>query len=196
MPSQRQRPALPSLSAEAALSFLKDTKGTLTWSTRDLADTLKISRDEAQQALAVLQAQGYVQPARQKGSARGAGEWMTTPAGETGAKSPRFARESVEQALAALKDRIKQSNKNPQAIFRITDAVAFGDFLFRDRARVQSADAGIRLVRRGASSSEPRSVSDTQVERKFLRDLRARSALLTIRPYADWMHQRSHRDLV
>jgi len=198
MPSQRQRPTLPSLSAEAALNFLKDTKGTLTWSTRDLADTLKISRAEAQQALALLQAQGYVQPAHQKGVARSAGQWITTPAGETvsGAKPPRFARESVEQALAALKDRIKQSNKNPQAPFRITDAVAFGDFLFRDRARVQSADVGIRLVRRGVSSSEPRSASDAQVERKFLRDLRARSALLTIRPYADWMRHRSHRDLL
>jgi len=198
VPTQRQRPTLPSLSAEAALSFLKDTKGTLAWSTRDLADTLKISRAEAQQALALLEAQGYVQPAHQKGVARGAGQWITTPAGETvsGAKPPRFTRENVEQALSALKERIKRSSKDPQSPFRITDAVAFGDFLFPDRARVQSADVGIRLVRRGASSSEPRSASDAQVERKFLRDLRGRSALLTIRPYADWMRQRFHRGLL
>jgi len=198
MPSPRQRPALPSLSAEAALSFLKDTKGTLAWSARDLADTLKISRAEARQALAFLQAQGYVQLAHQKGVPRVAGRWITTPAGETvsGAKPPRFARESVEQALTALKDRIKKSDKNPRAPFRITDAVALGDFLFPDRARVQSADVGIRLVRRGASSSEPRSASDAQVGRKFLRDLRARSALLTIHHYADWMRQRCHRDLL
>jgi len=47
--------------------------------------------------LQVLEAQGYVQ------RARGTGEWMTTPAGESvaGAKPPRFARESVEQAVAA-----------------------------------------------------------------------------------------------
>jgi len=198
MPSQRQRPTLPFLSAEAALSFLKDTKGTLTWSTRDLVEGLKINRREADQVLALLQAQGYVQPAHQKGSARSADQWITTPAGESvsGAKPPRFTRESVEQALAALKDRIKQSNKNPQALFRITDAVAFGNFLFPDRARVQSADVGIRLDRRGASSSEPRSASDAQVERKFLRDLRAKSALLTLHPYADWMRHRSHRDLL
>src|SRR6266478_976051 len=120
MPSERERSTLPSLPAEAALSFLKDTKGTLTWSARDLADTLKINRREAQQALAFLQAQGYVQPARrgepahQKGSARSADQWITTPAGETvsGAKPPRFTRESVEQALVALKNRIKQSNKD------------------------------------------------------------------------------------
>ena len=198
MPSQLQRPALPSLSAEAALSFLKNTKGTLAWSTRDLTDTLKISRAEAQQVLALLQAQGYVQPAHQKGVARSADQWITTPAGETvsGAKPPRFAREGVEQALAALKDRIKQSNKNPQAPFRITGAVAFGDFLFPERAIVQSADVGLSLVRRGASSSKPRSASDAQAERNFLRDLRAKSALLTLRPYADWMRQRSHRDLL
>jgi hypothetical protein len=204
MPSQRQRPALPSLSAEAALSFLKDTKGTLAWSNRDLADTLKITRAEAQQALALLQAQGYVQPARrgepahQKGVARSADQWITTPAGETvsGAKPPRFTRENVEQALSALKERIKRSSKNPQSPFRITDAVAFGDFLFPDRARVKSPDVGVRLVRRGTSSSEPRSASDAKVERKFLRDLRAGSALLTIRPYAGWMRQRSHRNLL
>jgi len=198
MPSQRDRSTLPSLPAEAALSFLKDTKGTLTWSARDLADTLKINRREAQQALAFLQAQGYVQPARQEGSARSADQWITTPAGETvsGAKPPRFTRESVEQALLALKNRIKQSNKDPRIPYRITDAVAFGDFLLPDCARVQSADVGIRLARRGASSSELRSASDAQAERKFLRQLRAKSALLTLRPYADWMRHRSHRDLL
>ena len=198
MPSNRERSTLPSLSAESALSFLKDTKGALTWSARDFADTLKINPREAQQSLALLQAQGYVRPAHQKGSARNADEWITTPAGEivSGAKPPRFTRERVEEALAALKDRIKHSNKNLQEPFRIADAVAFGDFLLLDRARVQSADVGIRLARRGASPSEPRSASDAQAERKFLRDLRAKSALLTLRPYVDWMRHRSHRDLL
>ena len=198
MTTQRERSTLPSLSAEAALSFLKDTKGTLTWSLRELVEALKINRREADQVLALLQAQGYVQPAHQKGSARNADEWITTLAGEivSGAKRPRFTRERVEEALAALKDRIKHSNKNLQEPFRIADAVAFGDFLLLDRARVQSADVGIRLARRGASPSEPRSASDAQAERKFLRDLRAKSALLTLRPYVDWMRHRSHRDLL
>src|SRR6267143_4140270 len=107
---------LPAIPAEAALSFLKDTKGALSWTARDLANALKINRREAEQALAFLQAQGYVQPARQKGSAHSAGQWITTPAGETvsGAKPPRFTRASVDQALAALKNRIKQSNKDPR----------------------------------------------------------------------------------
>lgn len=208
MPTPRDTKAransLPAIPGEAALSFLKDTKGALAWSARDLAGTLKISRREAEQALAFLQAQGYVQPARQSATTRGDPEWMTTPAGETvsGAKSPRFTRESVQQALAALKGRIEENNKNRQSPFRITDALAFGDFLLPDRPRVQSADVGIRLARRedsqrkNNSAAEPRSASDAKAERNFLRDLRAKSAHVTFRSYADWMRQRTHQDLL
>jgi DNA-binding transcriptional regulator YhcF (GntR family) len=203
MPSPRQQNkgpnTFPTIAAEAALSFLKDTKGALTWATRDLADTLKINRGETEQALALLEAQGYVQPAR------GAkGQWITTPAGETvsGAKAPRFTRESVEQSLAELKNRVQQHNKDRQASFRVTDAVAFGDFLLPDRARVQSADVGIGLVRRGDSRprdnspASPHSASEAQAEREFLRELRAKSAHLNLRPYVAWMRSRTHRDLL
>jgi DNA-binding transcriptional MocR family regulator len=175
-----------------------------------LAKTLKISRREAEQALALLQAQGYVQPARDGAPARkgaaapGEQEWMTTPAGETvsGAKPPRFTPESVQQALTSLKDRVRDNNKNRQAPFGITDAVAFGDFLLPDRARVQSADVGIRLARRAdsqrknPSAPEPRSASDAKTERNFLRDLRAKSTHVTLRSYADWMRGRSHVELL
>ncbi len=203
MPSPREHNkslrTFPAIPAEAALSFLKDTKGALTWTARDVAGTLKIDRREAEQALALLQAQGYIQPAR-----GGKGEWITTPAGESlaGAKTPRFSRESIEQSLAELKSRVQQNNKNRQAPFRITDAVAFGDFLLPDRARVQSADAGIGLVRRqdsprrDDSSNATHSASEAQAERKFLRELRAKSAHLNLRPYAGWMRSRSHRDLL
>ena len=102
------KPTLPPIPAEAALSYLKDTKGALKWSVRDLADTLKISRRDAEQVIALLAAQGYVQ------SATGTDEWMTTPAGESvsGAKPPRFTREIVERAAESLKERIKQVNKD------------------------------------------------------------------------------------
>jgi DNA-binding transcriptional regulator YhcF (GntR family) len=211
MPSRREQPAhasaLPALPAEAALSFLKDTKGTLAWSTRELAECLKINRREAEQVVVLLQAQGYVQPAHQKGTSRAADEWITTPAGESvsGAKAPRFTRESVEQALAALKGRIQQTNKDRQSPFRIAEAAAFGDFLRPNRARVQSADVGIRLVRyedsprrdsNATAAAELRSASEAQAERKFLRDLRAKSAHLNLRPYAEWMRQRTHLDLL
>jgi len=225
VPSNHERPThskLPALPAQAALSFLKDTKGTLTWSAGDLAESLKINRREAEQVLIVLQAQGYAQPAS------GKAQWRTTSAGETvsGAKPPRFTREHVEQALGDLQVRIRQNNKDPNSPFRITAAVAFGDFLLPDRARVQAADVGISLARsesletssRGrrptATSSrrpetdksgkvpsttpptERRSFSEAQAERDFLRQLHVRSTLLTLRPFADWMRLRSHRSVL
>jgi hypothetical protein len=97
--------------AEAALSFLKDTKSALSWSARDLADTLKIGRRDAEQVLALLAAQGYAQPAS------GTDEWMTTPSGESvsGTKAPRFKGENVEQAVESLEERIKQINNDSKA---------------------------------------------------------------------------------
>jgi hypothetical protein len=183
---------LPQIPAEAALSFLKDTKGALTWPTRVLAETLKMSRHEAEQAIELLAAQGYLQ------RASGTDDWMTTPAGESvsGAKSPRFTRENVEQAIESLKERIKQVNKDPKAAFRITDAVAFGDFLLSDHTRVQAADVGIGLTHRGEDASEPRSAPAAKAERQFLRQLRGKTALLHTRPYAEWMSKRSHRSLL
>jgi hypothetical protein len=185
-------PTLPSISAEAVLSFLKDTKGTLRWSVRDLTGTLNIKRREAEQVIALFWAQGYVRPAR------GTDEWMTTSAGETvsGAKPPRFSRKSVEQALTALQGRIKEVNNNPRAAFRTTDAVAFGDFLVSERARVQAADIGVRLVWRDDQGSELRSATHAQAERVFLSHLRGRSGVLNIRPYAEWMRKRSHLELI
>jgi hypothetical protein len=183
---------VPLVPAEAALSFLKDTKGALTWSAGALAETLKTSRREAEQVIALLAAQGYVQ------RASGTADWMTTTAGESvsGAKSPRFTRESVELAAKSLKERIKQVNTDAKGAFRVADAVAFGDFLLSDRTRVQAADVGIGLTRLGETANELRSALNAQAERKFLRELRGKTALLHIRPYAEWMSKRSHRNLL
>ena len=194
--TQPKRRPLPSASssvpAEAALSFLKDTKGTLTWSPRDLADALKISRRDAEQVIPFLEAQGYVLRAKTKG------EWMTTPAGESvsGAKAPRFTRASVEQAVAALKDRIESANEDRKSPFRITDAVAFGDVLLKDRPRVQAAEVGIGLVKRGEPAAKLHSANDAKAERAFLRQLRGRTALLNVKPYQPWMRKRSHLELL
>jgi DNA-binding transcriptional MocR family regulator len=183
---------IPRIPAEAALSFLKDTKGSLTWSARALAEALNTSRREAEQAIALLAAQGYVQ------RPSGTDEWMTTPAGESvsGAKPPHFMRESVDQALESLNERIKQVNKDAKAAFRITEAVAFGDFLLSDRTRVQAADIGIGLTKRGETANGARSASTAEAERQFLSQLRGRTSLLHLRPYADWMGKRSHRNLL
>jgi DNA-binding transcriptional MocR family regulator len=183
---------LPHIPAEAALSFLKDTKGALTWSVRELADSLKISRRDAEQVIPLLAAQGYVQ------RASGSDAWITTPAGESvsGAKPPRFTRERVEQAVVSLKERIKQVNQDSKAAFRIKNAVAFGDFLLADRARVQAAEVGVGLTQLGDTEGGARSASTAKAERQFLRQLRGKTALLHIRPYADWMNKRAHLNLM
>jgi hypothetical protein len=205
MPRKRPQPERPAtqpgaatpkailpIPAEAALSFLKDTKGALAWSAGALAETLKTGRREAEQVVALLAAQGYVQ------RASGTDEWMTTPAGESvsGAQSPRFTRESVERAVESLKERIKQVNTDAKAASRATDAVAFGDFLLSERTRVQAADVGVGLTRRGETANEARSASTAQAERLFLSQLRGKTALLHIRSYAEWMSKRSHRNLL
>ena len=185
------KPSTPSIPAEAALSFLKDTKGMVTWSVRDLTGTLKISRHDAEKVVALLAAQGYVQ--REDN-----GEWMTTPSGESvsGAKPPRFTRESVEQAVQSLRERIREVNMDSKSAFKITDAVAFGDFLLKGHPRVQAADVGIGLVQRDAASGGFRSALSAKAERQFLSMLRGRSAMLHIRTYVAWMSKRSHLNLV
>jgi len=57
---------IPPIPAEAALSFLKDTKGALTWSAGALAETLKTTRREAEQAIALLTAQPETKTSRSR----------------------------------------------------------------------------------------------------------------------------------
>jgi predicted transcriptional regulator len=70
--------------AAEALSFLKEIKGAATWTDRDLAKSLNISMAEVKQVLAVMELQGYVEPA---GTSK---KWRTTEQGDlvSGAKSP------------------------------------------------------------------------------------------------------------
>src|SRR5260370_1057215 len=118
-------------------------------------DTQNTTPEAAQRPLPSRQPRGTPRPPHKSGSPPTPAQGIPPPAGETvsGAKPPRFTRASVDQALAALKNRIKQSNKDPRIPYRITDAVAFGDVLLPDLARVQSAHVGIPLARRRASSS-------------------------------------------
>ena len=88
------------------------------------------------------------------------------------------------------------SNADRKLPFRISNAVAFGDFLVKDRARVQAANVGVGLAKRGNTEGDLRSASDAKAEGAFLRDLRGKTALLNIKPYADWMKKRSHLDLL
>jgi len=193
----RQSTAHATIPAEAALSFLRDTKGSVSWSLRELSQTLNISRDEAERVVALLQIQGYVQAESHK-----SGEWITTPSGETvaGAKNPRFDRETVEAALTSLRQRIEDTNNDRAAKFKIARAIAFGDFLAKDRTRVQAADVGIELVRRDRERrpdeiAAPHSAAEAREEQHFLRQLRGRSALINVKNYSEWMGVRSHRQI-
>jgi hypothetical protein len=178
-----------SVSAAAAFSFLKETKGLLTWTPGDLAKSLKISVAEGKQVLAALEMQGYVKP-------HGRDEWLTTLAGETvsGAKTPRFTPESIEEALAALCSRIKLVNQDSKAPYKITAAAAFGDFL-SGQARAQAADVGIQLIRRKSEGGE-HSKKEQVARLAFLKELRGKTQMLNVRPYEEWMGSRTHRSLL
>jgi hypothetical protein len=177
------------VSAAAAFSFLKETKGLLTWTPGDLAKSLKIRLAEAKQVLAALEMQGYIKP-------HGRDEWLTTLAGETvsGAKTPRFTPESIEEALAALRSRIKLVNQDSKSPYKITDAAAFGDFL-SGQARAQAADVGIQLIRRKSEGGE-HSKKEQVARLAFLKQLRGKTQMLNVLPYEEWMGGRTHRPLL
>ncbi len=179
------------MAAAELLSFLKQTRAATPWTERDLAKTLNIGVNEARQALAIMQFEGYV------ASAGGPGKWRTTLQGESvsGSKPPRFTGESVDKALSDLRERIRDTNNNRNMLYKITDAVAFGDFL-TDAPRVQSATVGIRLVSRNDDPEQTESARDRAAEATFLKQLRGKRSLLRLLRYEPWMSARSHRNLL
>jgi hypothetical protein len=189
--TERRSLAQSSLPAAALLSFLKETRGIPNWTVRDLAKCLKIGTVEVKQALAILQMQGYVKPEPESKD-----EWITTPAGEvvSGSKFPRYSRKTVEQSLASFADHLKRVNQDSTTQYRVADAVAFGDFL-SGRARVQAADVGIRLEPRNREANE-NSASEHGRQEAFLKQLRGRTPLVNLHPYAEWMGARTHRNLL
>jgi hypothetical protein len=179
---------LASAPIEAVFSFLKGTKGTSSWTKEHFADTLKISPADAAKILPVIEMQGYIHPYH--------GEWVTTTAGEdvSGGRPPRFSPETIEEELSALRDRIKMVSQDSKSRYKVTEAVAFGDFL-QPKARVQAADVGIRLEPRKAKRNElPK--KERAAERAFLKQLRGRTMTLNVLPYEDWMSARTHQRLL
>ena len=179
-----------SLPAAALFSFLKETRGITSWTTSDLAKTLNLSPSAAKSALAILEMQGYVEQTGPK-------EWMTTPAGETvsGSKSPSYSRETIERSLASLADHLTLVNQDSSAEYKIADAVAFGNFL-SERARVQAADVGIKFESRNLTAHRPHWASEHERQKAFLKQLRSRTPLVNLHPYAEWMDARTHRKLL
>jgi len=186
----------PPVAVDALLSFLKETKGLLSWSTADLADTLKLTRAQTVEVLTLLRAQGYVQAESGKSD-----QWLTTTSGETvsGSKLPRFSPEKVRQALASLQQAIEENNKNKNSEYKIARAVAFGDFLKHSAStigKVQAADIGIELTPRSPAADNLNSAPESAAKSAFLHSLRAKSALLNLHLYAPWMSSRSHLNLL
>ena len=182
----------PKVPLAAVFSFLKETRGMVTWTTRDLAATLLISNAAAGEVIPYLSMQGYVR-ATAKDS-----EWLTTMAGEnvSASATPRFSREAVQRALGSLGERIKEFNRNHASDYAIKNAVAFGDFL-GDRPRVQAADVGIELERKSAKTGAKfAAASERALELDLLRDIRGRSPLFHLRRYEPWMKTRTHRKIV
>jgi hypothetical protein len=177
--------------AAEALSFLKEIKGAATWTDRDLTKSLEIGAPEAKQVLAILDLQGYIEPAGKTN------EWRTTEQGDlvSRAKTPRFTREAIEQSLSALRDGIQEINRDTNVPCEVVDAVAFGDFL-TDKPRFQAPDVGIWLASRKCGASEAGAVRERAAEEAFFKRLRGKITSLHIRPYEEWMSVRSHRKLL
>jgi len=182
---------MPPVPAAAVMSFLKDTRGLMNWTTRDLSKSLGIEAAEAGKVLTIMEMQGYVKPAE------GGREWFTTAEGQavSASKLPHFKRERVEAALEGLKQRIAAARKDFKSPFKITAAVAFGDFL-GDQPRVQAPDVGIELVPRKGGANDKVSATENKARRAFLKQLRGKSTPLNVQPYEEWMGKRSHRKLL
>jgi hypothetical protein len=153
-----------------------------------MIDALKISRRDTDQVIAILRLQGYVKPALESQGR------LTTLDGEavSGSKPPRFTPEKISETLSALQKRIETVNQDRKSEFQVSDAVGFGDFLI-GRSRVQTADVGVRLVGRKGQAADRNSARE---EMAFLKQLRAKSALLQLHRYETWMSHRSHRRLM
>jgi hypothetical protein len=189
--SKSPREAMPSVPAAAVMSFLKDARGLLSWTTRELAETLNIPVSEAAKVITIMEMQGYVK------AAQGTREWFTTPAGQTvsGSKLPHYTPERVATALAGLKERIATARKDFKSAFKISAAVAFGDFL-SDRPRVQAPDVGIELVKRKSDAGARTSATEAKARLAFLKQLRGKNTPLNVQLYQEWMSKRTHQKLL
>jgi len=179
---------LPSVSTSAVFSFLKESRGALTWNMRDFQDCLNLGAKDGKQILAILQMQGYIQQRDD------ADEYLTTASGEavSGSKLPRMKREIVEEAIATITERIAAINRDPRAKFSIRKAVAFGDFLSK-RPQVQAADVAVMLTRRTPPSGNED--NNNKEEQAFLKQIQAMNRFVHVQRYQPWMSERSHRNL-
>ncbi|HEY2351685.1 MAG TPA: hypothetical protein VGH83_04190 [Candidatus Acidoferrum sp.] len=183
---------MPAVPAAAVMSFLKDTRGLTSWTARDLAETLGIAAADAARIITIMEMQGYVK------AAQAGREFFTTAEGQavSGSKLPHYAQQRVEAALDALKTRIAAARKDFKSPFKISRAVAFGDFL-NDRPRVQAPDVGVELAKRKPDPDAAKtSATENKARAAFLKQLRGKNAPLNLQPFQEWMIKRSHQKLL
>lgn len=65
-----------------------------------------------------------------------------------------FKRETADQALAGLKERIAEVNSDPYYLYYVARAAVFGSHLTTDRKRVGDLDVAVKLVSRVADRDE------------------------------------------
>jgi hypothetical protein len=185
---RQSAPQMPAIAPAAVWSFLKKTRGDLSWTTERMIRTLKISAVEAGNALAALNLQGYIQPGGEEA------EWITTPAGEeiSGSKMARYTREKVDRALAEFAVRLKEANKDSKSAYKVKQVVAFGDFLSK-QVRVQAPDVGVEVAERKQQNNHA-DIPNSELE-VFLKVLKGKSSVLNVRRYESWMSERVHRKL-
>src|ERR1041384_583836 len=82
----------PKVPVTAVFSFLKDTRGAVTWTADDLARTLKVKKHEAEKVLSVLELQGYVHRS-------GEDEWLTA---DDLARTLKVKKHEAEKVLSVL----------------------------------------------------------------------------------------------
>jgi len=190
MPNQGR--AVPDIAAPALLSFLKQVAAEPSWDAKRVAHILEVKAADVSQIVATLEMLGYAEPvAGQKG------HWRNTASGNAvaGAKAPRFNRESVLDALAELRTRAQEMSADSGAPFRVSEVVAFGDFL-DENAKAQAADVGVALERKERDRGDAATAMEHKREEDVLAVLRGKSSLLHLHPMEDWMRKRRHRDVL
>jgi len=190
MPNERR--AVPDIAAPALLSFLKQAAAEPAWDAQRVAHVLEVKAADVPQIVATLEMLGYVEPAPGK-----KGSWRNTASGNAvaGAKPPRFNHDSVLEALAELRERATQMNADAAAPFRVSELVAFGDFL-DENAKAQAADVGVGLARKEREAGEVETAVEHKREEDVLTALRGKSSLLHLHPIEDWMRKRRHRNVL
>jgi predicted nucleotidyltransferase/predicted RNA binding protein YcfA (HicA-like mRNA interferase family) len=118
-----------------------------------LAERLELSEDHADRLLKELRDRGLVAQ-HQRGSHT---FWETTQDGTTlalaSAAKP-VRRATAERHLAALLDRVRQINADPDLLYWVTRVVLFGSLLDPDRTAVNDVDVAIEVTPRLAGEEQ------------------------------------------